>query len=71
MWLNSQETTDLVTFTEKILNGKLHFLFSVGRLHTKVHSEFGKVNSKIGSTYSKIGRVHSKIRVVHLKVRRV
>ena len=22
---NSQETADLVTFTEKILNGKLHF----------------------------------------------
>ena len=24
MWLNPQETADLVTFTEKILNGKLH-----------------------------------------------
>ena len=29
MWLNSQETADLVTFTEEILNGKLHFLCSV------------------------------------------
>ena len=26
---NPQETADLVTFTEEILNGKLHFLFSV------------------------------------------
>ena len=26
MWPNLQETADLVTFTEKILNGKLHFL---------------------------------------------
>ena len=26
MWLNPQETADLVTFTEEILNGKLHFL---------------------------------------------
>ena len=26
MWLNRQETTDLVTFAEKIFNGKLHFL---------------------------------------------
>ena len=26
MWPNMQETTDLVTFTEKIVNGKLHFL---------------------------------------------
>ena len=28
-WQNSEETADLVTFTEKILNGKLHFLCSV------------------------------------------
>ena len=26
---DSQETADLVTFTEEILNGKLHFLCSV------------------------------------------
>ena len=26
---NPQETLDLVTFTEKILNGKIHFLCSV------------------------------------------
>ena len=26
MWPNSQETVDLVTFTEEILNGKLFFL---------------------------------------------
>ena len=29
MWPNPQETTDLVTFTYEILNGKLHFLCSV------------------------------------------
>ena len=29
MWTNPQETSDLVTFTEEILNGKLHFLRSV------------------------------------------
>ena len=28
MWLNPQETADLVSFTEEILNGKLHFLCS-------------------------------------------
>ena len=28
MWPNSQFPADLVTFTEKILNGKLHFLCS-------------------------------------------
>ena len=26
MWPNPQETVDLVTFTEEILNGELHFL---------------------------------------------
>ena len=29
MWLNPQETADLVAFTEEILNEKLHFLSSV------------------------------------------
>ena len=29
MWPNPQETEDLVTFTEEMLNGKLHFLCSV------------------------------------------
>ena len=29
MWPNPQEATDFVTFTEEILNGKLHFLCSV------------------------------------------
>ena len=29
MWPDPQETADLVTFTEEILNGKLHFLWSV------------------------------------------
>ena len=28
MWPNPQETANLVTFTEKILNGKFHFLRS-------------------------------------------
>ena len=29
MWPNPQETGDLVTFTEEIRNGKLHFLCRV------------------------------------------
>ena len=29
MWPNPQETADLATFTEEILNGKLHFLGSL------------------------------------------
>ena len=31
MWSNLQEAVDLVTFTEEIHNGKLHFLCSVSR----------------------------------------
>ena len=30
MWPNPQETTDLATFTEEILSGKLYFLCSDG-----------------------------------------
>ena len=38
MWPNPQETADLVTFTEKIFNGKLRFLCSVEYwLHPQVH----------------------------------
>ena len=33
MWPNPLETVDLVTFTEEILNGKLHFLGSVQSLN--------------------------------------
>ena len=33
MWRNPQETADLVTFTEEILNGKLHFLCSVTEMY--------------------------------------
>ena len=35
MWPNLQETADLVTFTEKIFNGKLHFLCSVWNLEPR------------------------------------
>ena len=40
MWPNAQEPADLVTFTEEILNGKLHFLRSVGK---KWHCVFKQV----------------------------
>ena len=33
MWLNTQFPADLVTFTEEILNGKLHVLCSGTSLH--------------------------------------
>ena len=32
MWPNPEETADLVTVTEGILNGKLHFLCSVNNI---------------------------------------
>ena len=37
MWPNPQETPDLVTFTEEILNGKLYFLCSVQYLYDSVN----------------------------------
>ena len=48
MWPNPQETADLVTFTEKILNGKLHVLCSVCSVREYVIiREYGNIcNSK-------------------------
>ena len=37
MWPTSQETADLVTFTEEILNGKLHFLCSLDSCPYLIH----------------------------------
>ena len=40
MWLNLQETADLVSFTEKILNGKFHCFVQCnikGKIKTAVH----------------------------------
>ena len=34
MWPNPQGTADLVTFTEEIVNGKLHFLCSAMEIYT-------------------------------------
>ena len=43
MWPNPQFSADLVTFTEEILNGKLHFLCSVS---WNYFSGFGKKFAK-------------------------
>ena len=39
MWPNPQGTGDLITFIEKILNGKLHFVFSNLRLSVLKYPE--------------------------------
>ena len=47
MWPNPQEIADLVTLTEEILNGKLHFLCSVyyGTLEYQLpHTRFGQIS---------------------------
>ena len=36
MWSNPQKTANLVTFTEEMLNGKLHFLCSDGIGNTSI-----------------------------------
>ena len=48
MWPNPQETTDLDTFTEKILNGKLHFLCSANHEPgwiSMLYSSYGIIQS--------------------------
>ena len=39
MWSNTQETADLVTVTEEIINGKLHFLCSE---EDKIHEDISE-----------------------------
>ena len=40
MWPNPQEKADLITFTEEILNGKLHFLYSDADIENSIFSNF-------------------------------
>ena len=54
MWPNPQVTADLVTFTGEILNGKLHFLWSVfhkSHILKEDYQKYSKVtNSKVVNT---------------------
>ena len=40
MWPNPQETPDLITFTEEILNGKLYFLCSIFKAMTEIFAKY-------------------------------
>ena len=51
MWPNPQETADILTFTEEILNGKLQFLRSDGSEEMKKISAWAfKKNLMPGNT---------------------
>ena len=63
MWQSSQETADLVTFTEEILHGKLRFLFSGGDL---IPSLRGIDTFKVKITVSDINNIICSIRVKNL-----
>ena len=58
MWLNPQFPADLVTFTEEILNGKLHFLCSGSTLSYQWKSQIFGLNVLVycytANQYSKI-----------------
>ena len=61
MWPNQQETAYLVTFTEEILNGKLHFLCSDSYSGSLVVDTLNAVNFKVDDkTYLTIQEVQSK-----------
>ena len=44
MWPNRQKTANLVTFTEKILNEKLHFLHSGNYVDDEIKREKKREN---------------------------
>ena len=47
MSTNSKETTDVVTFTEEILNRKLNFLCSKNFIKLCIHSKYWEIRSTI------------------------
>ena len=44
MWPNPQESADLVTFTEEILNRKLHFLCSEKDMIVSIVADDWRIN---------------------------
>ena len=62
MWPNPQETADSVTFTEEILNGKLHFCAvtmkeSGGWLQRKITATSSKLYEKGHNSFPQINTV--------------
>ena len=51
MWPNPQETADLVTFTEEIVNGKLQFLCSAVTITSPSFLYSSTLGSRSNSTY--------------------
>ena len=56
MWPNPKETADLVTFTEEIHNGKLHFLCSESLISINPWSTFS-----MGLQFSKISYANNSL----------
>ena len=75
MWPNRQETVDLVTFTEEILNGKLHFLCSACcdllNRHAPRRKQYLRANHKpfINVKISRGIMIRTKLRNCYLKSR--
>ena len=71
MWPNPQETVDLVTFTEEILNGKLYFLGSdnkpnLAQCSTRIPPEHVRKVYNLGVYIWKIGlKQINKLRARH------
>ena len=62
MWQNLQETLDLVTFTEEILDGKLHFLCSVKTVKSPefVETESDDLDNDSEEEEPVVKRIHKK-----------
>ena len=62
-----QETADMVTFTEEILNGKLHFLCSVSCICIISQKKGPNENKRFSSDFSK-SKIGKRIDDLHLKL---
>ena len=66
MWPNPQLPADLVTFTEEILNGKLHFLCIADNQNESARSFTSYVSYSLGqinTVISKLSETHSDARL--------
>ena len=66
---NLQETADLVTFTEEILNGKLHFLYSVGKRNIRIFSESVVNTWKFASLHNVSTTQHNASFLIHISIK--
>ena len=67
MWPNPQETTDMVTFTDEILNGNLHLLYSINWVQHDRNIDLIGANIYNSSRLQVLFKIGVLFRIIHRK----